>query len=78
MMLVEIGAAGREFPFDQVHQVFALNHVTYEPREISQGTEAMVEYLTRLPQNASLEELSSQLRAGKGIETVSWSHPKRL
>jgi hypothetical protein len=38
----------------------------------------MVEYLTRLPQNASLEELSSQLRAGKGIETVSWSHPKRL
>jgi anti-anti-sigma factor len=78
MMLVEIGARGRDFPFNHVHQVFALNHVLFEPREMSQGTDATVEYLTTLPVHASLEELSGQLTAVKGIETVSWSPPKRI
>jgi anti-anti-sigma factor len=78
MMLVEIVASGRDFPFDHVHQVFALNQVNFEPREVSQGAEATVEYLTTLPLNASLEELSSQLTAAKDIATVSWSPPKRI
>ena len=79
MMLVEIVASGRDFPFDHVQQIFALNHVTFEPREVSQDSdEATVEYLTTLPAHASLEDLSSQLTAGKGIETVSWSPPKRI
>ena len=78
MMLVEIIAKGRDFPFDHVQQVFALNKVLFEPREVSQGDEATVEYLTTLPPHASLEDLSSQLTAGKGIETVSWSPPKRI
>ena len=78
MMLVEIVASGRSFPFDHVQRVFALNQVTFEPREVSQGDEATVEYLTTLPMHASLEELSSQLTAGKGIATVSWSPPKRV
>lgn len=78
MMLVEIVAKGREFPFDHVQQVFALNKVTFEPREVSQGIDATVEYLTTLPLHASLEDLSSQLTAGKGVETVSWSPPKRI
>jgi anti-anti-sigma factor len=78
MMLVEIAAKGRDFPFDHVQQVFALNKVTFEPREVSQGVEATVEYLTTLPADASLEDLSSQLTAGRGIETVSWSPPKRI
>lgn len=78
MMLCEIQASGRDFPFDHVQQVFALNHVTFEPREVSQGDEATVEYLTTLPLHASLEDLSSQLTAGKHVETVSWSPPKRI
>jgi anti-anti-sigma factor len=78
MMLVEIVAGGRDFPFDHVHRVFALNQVTFEPREVSQGQQATVEYLATLPMHASLEDLSSQLTAGKGIETVSWSPPKRI
>ena len=80
MMLVEITAESREFPFDHVQQIFAINQVTFEPREVSQGDEATVEYLTTLPLDASLEDLSSQLIAGgsKGIETVSWSPPKRI
>lgn len=78
MMLVEITCKGRDFPFDHVQQVFAVNQVSFEPREVSQGAEATVEYLTTLPKDASLEDLSSQLTAGKGIETVSWSPPKRI
>jgi hypothetical protein len=45
---------------------------------VSQGEEASVEYLVTLPHNTSLEELSSQLTAGKGIQAVSWSPPKRI
>jgi anti-anti-sigma factor len=78
IMLVEVTASGRDFPFDAVQQVFALSKVTFEPREVSQGAQAAVEYLVTLPHGASLEELSSQLTAGKGIETVSWSPPKRI
>ena len=78
MMLVEVTASGREFPFDSVQQVFALSNVTFEPREVSQGEQASVEYMVTLPHNASLEDLSSQLAAGKGIQTVSWSPPKRI
>jgi anti-anti-sigma factor len=78
MMLVEVTASGREFPFDSVQQVFALSKVTFEPREVSQGEQAMVEYMVTLPPNASLEELSSQLADRKGIQTVSWSPPKRI
>jgi anti-anti-sigma factor len=77
-MLVEIGAAGREFPFEDVQHIFALNNVRYEPREVSQGEQAMVEYLATLPRETSIEELSHQLRASRGVQTVSWSPPKRL
>ncbi len=78
MMLIELTAAGREFPFDAVQQVFALSKVMFEPRQVSQGEEATVEYLVTLPHNASLEELSTQLTAGNGIRAVSWSSPKRI
>jgi anti-anti-sigma factor len=78
MMLCEIQAKGRDFPFDHVQQVFALNQVAFEPREVSQGDEANVEYLTTLPPHASLEDLSSQITSGKDVETVSWSPPKRV
>jgi hypothetical protein len=77
-MLVEIGAAGREFPFDHVQHIFARNQVRFEPREVSQGEEAMVEYLATLPRDASIEDLSHQLRASNAIRTVSWSPPKRV
>ena len=80
MMLIEITAESREFPFDHVQQIFAINQVTFEPREVSQGEEATVEYLVTLPQDASLEDLSGQLIAGgkTGIKNVSWSLPKRV
>ena len=78
-MLVEIVADGREFPLAHVQQVFAVNSVIFEPREVSQGKEAAVQYLTTLRPTDSLEDLSAQLIGdGKcGIKNVSWSPPKR-
>jgi anti-anti-sigma factor len=78
-MNVEIVASGRDLPMAHIHQVFAVNAIVFEPREVSQGDEAMVRYLTTLRPDDSLEELSAQLMGdGKiGIKHVSWSPPKR-
>jgi anti-anti-sigma factor len=78
-MLVEIIAEGREFPMAHVQQVFAVNSLLFEPREVSQGDEATAKYLTTLKPTDSLEDLSAQLIGDgkKGIKNVSWSPPKR-
>lgn len=78
-MLVEIVAEERDFPTAHVLHVFALNGIVFEPREVSQGDEATVRYLTTLKPSDSLEDLSSLLMGeGKtGLKHVSWSPPKR-
>jgi hypothetical protein len=78
-MMVEIVAEGRDFPLHHVQKVFAVNNVVFEPREVSQGDEATVRYLTTLAPHDSLEDLSTQLMDGgkAGIKNVSWSPPKR-
>ena len=62
-----------------MQKVFAVNHVVFEPREVAQGDEATVRYLTTLAPHDSLEDLSNQLMDGgkAGIKNVSWSPPKR-
>lgn len=79
-MNVEIVADGRDLPMAHIHQVFAINGIVFEPREVSQGDEATVRYLTTLRPDDSLEDLSAQLMGdGKiGIKHVSWSAPKRV
>jgi hypothetical protein len=78
-MQVEIIGEGRELPMAHIHQVFAVNRIVFEPREVSQGDEAAVRYVTTLRSDDSLEDLSAQLMGdGKiGIKHVSWSPPKR-
>ena len=78
-MMVEIVAEGRDVPMAHIHQVFAINGVVFEPREVSQGSQATVRYLTTLSPSDSLEDLSAQLMGdGTGsIKHVSWSPPKR-
>jgi hypothetical protein len=77
-MMVEIVAEGREFPIAHVQSVFARNKVIFEPREMSQGDEAVFEYHTTLQPRLSLEDLSAQLMAsGTGVQSVSWKPPKR-
>ena len=78
-MLVEVIASGREFPVSHVQKVFAVNHIVFEPREVEQGEEPTIRYLTTLGPHDSLEDLSQQLMDGgkAGIKNVSWSPPKR-
>jgi anti-anti-sigma factor len=78
-MLVEIVGSGREFPLAHVQHVFAVNGIIFEPREVSQGEEATVRYLTTLKPSDSLEDLSAQLMGDSqsGIKNVSWSPPKK-
>jgi anti-anti-sigma factor len=78
-MLVEIVGEGREFPLAHVQQVFAVHGIIFEPREVSQGEEATVRYLTTLRPTDSLEDLSAALIGdGRcGIKNVAWSPPKR-
>jgi uncharacterized membrane protein YhiD involved in acid resistance len=77
-MMVEIVAEGREFPTAHVQSVLARNRVIFEPREMSQGDEATLEYHATLDPSLSLEDLSAQLMAqGAGVQSVSWKPPKR-
>jgi hypothetical protein len=77
-MMVELVAEGREFPVGHVQSVFARQGVIFEPREISQGDEAVIEYHATMDPALSLEDLSAQLMTGdSGIKSVSWKPPKR-
>jgi len=79
-MMVEIEASTRDFPTSRVYQVFAVNGIVFEPREVSQGGKATVRYFVTLKATDSLEELSTQfIGDGKqGIQNVSWSVPKKV
>jgi len=78
-MVVEVVADGRELPMAHIHQVFAVNGIVFEPREVTQGDDATVRYLATLGPGDSIEDLSAQLMGdGKiGIKHVSWHPPKR-
>jgi anti-anti-sigma factor len=79
LMSVEMSAPGRVFPTRHVEAVFVRNETVFEPREISQGKNAItVKYHTWLDPRASLDDLSAQLMAeGTGLESVSWDQVKR-
>jgi anti-anti-sigma factor len=79
-MRAELTAEGRDFPAAHVHGVFARHGVLFEPREISQGDEATVEFNATLRPETSLEDLTSDLiGAGtSGLKSVSWGPAKRM
>ncbi len=78
LMAVEVVAEGDSFPSGRVEEVFARNHVVFEPREITQGKEMTVKYQTWLDPGTSLDDLSRQLmRDAPGVVAVGWQHPKR-
>jgi anti-anti-sigma factor len=78
-MMVEVEAAGRDFPTTHVQTVFARNRVVFEPREVSQGKATVVRYHTTIGPTTTLEDLSEQLLAHgtSGVSAVSWSAPKK-
>jgi anti-anti-sigma factor len=77
-MMVQIGAAGKEFPVAHVQRVFARNHIVFEPRELAQKKEVTMVYHATLDPAVSLEDVSAQLVEGEaGVTSVSWESPKR-
>ena len=78
-LAVEVVAAGRDFPTDHVHNVFARNRIVFETREVSQGKETAVTYHALIDPSLSLDDLSAQLMAGgtAGVQSVSWEQPKK-
>jgi len=78
-MMLELVAAGREFPTQHVQNVFAAYGMAFEPREVSQGDQASIKYHVMLAPNTSLEYLSDQLISGgySGIKSVTWESPKK-
>ena len=77
-MMVQLLADSRDFPVAHVQSVFARYRIVFEPREISQGDKAAINYFVKLDPQTSLEELSSQLMGGtQGIKSVVWRMPKK-
>ncbi len=78
-MLVEVVADGREFPTAHVQRVFASNQVVFEPREVSQGSSAAIQYQATINPGMSIEDISAQLMAGgaTGVKSVAWEPAKR-
>jgi len=79
VMTVELKATGREFPVRHVESVFARHGVIFEPREISQSGESLVQYHTKLDPNISLDDVTQALIGDGtvGIKSVVWELAKR-
>jgi anti-anti-sigma factor len=78
-MLVEVVAEGREFPTAHVQRILASNQVVFEPREVSQGSSAAIQYQATISPGTSIEDVSAQLIGGgaTGVKSVSWEPAKR-
>lgn len=78
-MTVELVAEGREFPSAHVQSVFTRSRIGFEPREVSQGKEAVVKYHVALDPDLSLDELNTKLLDGgaSGIKSVEWEPAKK-
>ena len=77
VMLVEVVAEGRDFPSKQIEEVFARNHIVFEPREIAQGKKVAVTYHTWIDPRTSIEDLTAEIRNISGVTGVGWERPKR-
>jgi len=79
LMTVELRATGRDFPTPHVESVFARSGIIFEPREISQGGESVVQYHTTLDAGIALDEVSQALMGDgtTGIQSVVWEVAKR-
>jgi anti-anti-sigma factor len=79
LMMVELRATGRDFPLRHVETVFARYGVIFEPREISQGDESVVQYHTKLDPNIALDDVTQALMGDgtAGIQSAVWAAVKR-
>jgi anti-anti-sigma factor len=79
LMTVELRATGRDFPLRHVESAFARYGIIFEPRQISQGDESVVQYHTKLDAETALEDVTQALMGdgAAGIQSVIWEVAKR-
>jgi anti-anti-sigma factor len=79
IMTVELRATGRDFPIRHVESAFARYGIVFEPRQVSQGDESVVQYHTKLDPDTALEDVSQALMGDgtAGIQSVVWEVAKR-
>ena len=78
-MLLEMVAAGSDFPSAYVGRLLAAYGIPFEPRIEHHGSKATCTYLCMVPPEIPLPRLSEQLMdldAG-GLKKVSWETPKK-
>ncbi len=79
-MLIEMVAAGPQFPTEQVQNVLNKRTISFEQREVARGEDTTaMRYLVLLQPSITLEELSQHLIEGSqhAIRSVSWVKPKK-
>ncbi|MEO6401984.1 MAG: DUF4956 domain-containing protein [Vicinamibacteria bacterium] len=79
LMLLEMVALGVEFPSDYVNRLLAAYGISFEAREVHQGSKATRSYACMVPPEIPLPRLSEQLMdvdAG-GLKKVSWETPSK-
>jgi anti-anti-sigma factor len=79
VMTVELRATGRDFPIRHVESAFVRYGIVFEPRQVSQGDESVVQYHTKLDPDTALEDVSQALMGDgtAGIQSVVWEVAKR-
>lgn len=75
-ILLSLVAPTREFPTEHVQAILSSSVDFYEPREVLQGSEAVVKYHVTLDPQTSLSWLSQQLM-GAGLKSVAWGEPTK-
>ncbi|MBM3728979.1 MAG: hypothetical protein FJW40_26570 [Acidobacteria bacterium] len=77
-MVLDVVAAGKEFPTEHVHRVLAATANFYEPLRVTHGNEAAVRYFVKLDPTASLAYIQGQLmnNGEAGLKSVSWDQAK--
>ncbi len=76
-LVLELIAAGNEFPTTYVQGIFTSQKIRFETREVSHGKETSVKYFVSLDPAMSLEQLSSTLMRDGAIKAVAWEKPKK-
>jgi hypothetical protein len=79
-MMLEMVAAGPDFPAEYVSRLLAAYQVRFEPRDVSQqGQKATARYYCTLDPDTPLQRLSEQLTDANaaGLKSVSWETQKK-
>ena len=78
-MILEMVAAGSDFPTEYVNRLLSAYRIRFEPREVETGKKATVRYHCTLDPDTPLQRLSDQLMDVQvgALKSVVWEQPKR-